>query len=41
MYGRTPVGLPARVRLASGVEAGVTPEVAAVLQASAAEVLGR
>ena len=44
MYGalfeRSPVGLPQRVRLASGGELGVTPEVAAVLQAAAAEVLG-
>lgn len=45
MYGalfeRSPVGLPAKVRVASGVERGVTPEAAAVLQAAAAEVLGR
>ena len=38
LYDRSPVGLPARVRLISGSEIGVTPAVAAVLQAAAAEV---
>jgi len=41
LYDRSPVGLPARVRLASGAQLDVTPEVAAVLQAAAAEVLDR
>ena len=41
LYERSPVGLPARVRLASGAQLDVTPEVAAVLQAAAAEVLDR
>ena len=40
LFGRSPVGLPPRVRLASGVERGVTPAIAAVLQAAAAEALG-
>jgi hypothetical protein len=40
LYGRTPVGLPARVRLASGVELGVTPGRAAVLQEAAAIAIG-
>jgi hypothetical protein len=39
LYDRTPVGLPAQVRLASGAQLGVPTEVAAVLQAAAAEVL--
>jgi hypothetical protein len=39
LYARSPVGLPSRVRLASGVQIGVTPEVASVLQAAAAEAL--
>jgi hypothetical protein len=39
LYERSPVGLPARVRLASGAQLGVTPELAAVLQDAAAEVL--
>ena len=39
LYDRSPVGLPARVRLASGAELGVTPERATVLQDAAAEVL--
>jgi hypothetical protein len=41
LFERSPVGLPPRVRLASGGQLGVTPEVAAVLQAAAAEALGR
>lgn len=41
LYDRSPVGLPARVRLASGAQLDVTPAVAAVLQAAAAEVLDR
>jgi len=41
LYERSPVGLPPRVRLASGEEIGVTPEVATVLQAAAAEAIGR
>jgi hypothetical protein len=41
LYQRSPLGLPPRVRLASGVTIGVTPEVAAILQAAAAEVLAR
>ena len=41
LYARSPAGLPPRVRLASGAEIGVTPEVATVLQAAAAEALGR
>ena len=41
LFERSPVGLPPRVRLASGVERGVTPAIAAVLQAAAAEALGR
>jgi hypothetical protein len=41
LYERSPVGLPSRVRLASGTQLGVTPDVAALLQAAAAEVLGR
>ena len=39
LYDRSPVGLPPRVRLASGGHLGVTPEIAAVLQEAAAEVL--
>ena len=39
LYDRSPVGLPARVRLASGAQRGVTPALAAVLQAAAAEAL--
>lgn len=39
LYDRSPVGLPAQVRLASGAQLGVPPEVAAVLQAAAAEAL--
>lgn len=41
LYERSPVGLPPRVRLASGEEIGVTPGVATVLQAAAAEAIGR
>jgi hypothetical protein len=41
LFDRSPVGLPPRVRLVSGGQLGVTPEVAAVLQAAAAEALGR
>lgn len=37
LYGRSPVGLPARVRLASGSFAQVPPSLAPVLQESAAE----
>ena len=39
LFDRSPVGLPARVRLASGTEVGVSAAVAAVLQEAAAEVL--
>jgi hypothetical protein len=39
LYDRSPVGLPPRVRLASGATIGVTPEIAAILQAAAAEVV--
>lgn len=39
LYDRSPVGLPARVRLASGGEIGVSAAVASVLQEAAAEVL--
>jgi hypothetical protein len=39
LYDRSPVGLPARVRLASGAEIGVPVAVASVLQAAASEVL--
>lgn len=38
LYERSPVGLPARVRLGSGVEVGVTPSVAVALQEAALEV---
>jgi hypothetical protein len=38
LYDRSPVGLPARVRLISGSEIGVTAAVAAVLQEAVAEV---
>ena len=41
LFDRSPVGLPPRVRLVSGGQLGVTPEVAGVLQAAAAEALGR
>jgi hypothetical protein len=41
LYDRSPVGLPARVRLASGAELGVSAAVAVVLQEAAAEVLAR
>ncbi len=41
LYDQSPVGLPARVRLASGVDVGVSAAVATVLQAAAAEVLAR
>jgi hypothetical protein len=37
LSGRSPVGLPARVRLASGAFAGVQPALAPLLQESAAE----
>lgn len=39
LYDRSPVGLPARVRLASGAQVGVTPALAAMLQDAAASVL--
>jgi hypothetical protein len=39
LYHRSPVGLPARVRLTSGAEAGVPSATAALLQEAAAEVL--
>ena len=39
LFDRSPVGLPPRVRLASGAQLGVTPGTAAVLQEAAAEVL--
>jgi hypothetical protein len=39
LFDGSPVGLPARVRLASGAEVGVSAAVAAVLQEAAAEVL--
>src|SRR5688500_5029413 len=41
LYDRSPIGLPVRLRLASGAQVGVTPEGAALLQAAAAEVLAR
>lgn len=41
LYDRSPVGLPARVRLASGAELGVSAAVSAVLQEAAAAVLAR
>jgi hypothetical protein len=41
LYDRSPVGLPARVRLASGVEVGVSSAHAALLQEAAAVVLAR
>jgi hypothetical protein len=39
LYGRSPVGLPARVRLASGGDIGVPAAAASMLQEAAAEVL--
>ena len=39
LYDRSPIGLPARVRLASGAEVGVAAPVALVLQEAAAEVI--
>jgi hypothetical protein len=39
LYRRSPVGLPARVRLASGGDIGVSAAAASVLQEAAAEVL--
>ena len=41
LYDRSPVGLPARVRLASGAELGVSTTVATRLQEAAAAVLAR
>jgi len=41
LYDRSPVGLPPRVRLASGAELGVAAAVAARLQEAAADVLAR
>ena len=41
LYDRSPVGLPARVRLASGAEVGVAAASAALLQEAAAGALGR
>ncbi len=41
LYDRSPVGLPARVRLASGAELGVSAAVAVQLQDAAAEALAR
>ena len=39
LYDRSPVGLPARMRLASGAEVCVSSTVATVLQEAAAEIL--
>ena len=39
LYDRSPVGLPARVRLASGAEIGVSVAAAVLLQEAASEVL--
>ena len=41
LYNRSPVGLPPRVRLASGAELGVSTALAARLQEAAAAVLAR
>jgi hypothetical protein len=40
LYNRTPIGLPPAVSLRGGGVVGVTPQVAALLQAAAAEAVG-
>jgi hypothetical protein len=40
LYGKSPVGLPGSLRLSSGTTITIPPAIAAVLQASAAEVTG-
>jgi hypothetical protein len=40
LYGKSPVGLPASLRLSSGATVSIPPAVAAILQAGAAEVTG-
>lgn len=40
LYEKSPVGLPAALRLHSGVTVAVSNDLAAILQAGAAEVTG-
>ncbi|HZK78809.1 MAG TPA: hypothetical protein VFC35_07865 [Gemmatimonadaceae bacterium] len=40
LYNKSPVGLPATLRLSSGATVSVTKDLAAILQAAAAEVTG-